>query len=829
MQPHLSSNSNEYPIPEGEVLVSKTDLKGIINYCNQTLIEVSGYCRDELILQPHKLLRHEDVPQQVFADLWKTIQANKPWRGVIKNRRKHGDYYWVEANITPLLDNGNTTGYVSFSYQASPEQIRDFSSANESMRAGTSRLRINNGKIIRVENPLLRWLNASSLKFRLMAFMSILVSALIVTGIFNRYEASKIHALSIHSLEITRLEAYALDTARIAELDFKEQVHLWQNHLFETRDAALFEHNLRNYEQQGQDFKNRLNLLKNFMQQIDLPIDSINRVLDAHSLLTNRLQHALDSSSFPKRNTPPSISRDFKNADLPTLALLEIVVSTIQHSQQERLQELNDNLEKSHRKENLRAFVMLLATTLAGLFLSMPLIISIMKPVNSTTSRLKKVVKLQQHFLQIIFKLEQYRDRLDEEQRLAHFIMGRITEMNSQLARDIQLYTKPAEHLSGDVLIASNTPADVVHILLADAIGHGLAAAINVLPLCRTFYTLTGRGFGIDMIAAELNTLVKQLMPPDRFVSATLISINRQTRKIAVWNGGIPALKLFSRDGQLLHSWNSHNLPLGILPDECFKAQPEIIRFEQDCQLCLFSDGLIEATSPEGRQFGIESIIELFGNTLPEARLGALISRLERHLAGNPAHDDISLAIVDISSTSAQTRPIAGENTTVTEKKRGNWRMSICLEAQELKHLDIIPFLTQIISRVHPSEKHNAALFMILSELFNCAFNQGLLGLSPSLGLGSDAFTSHLELREKRLNALIGGEIEIAIESMPTEDHGIIKIYVRNSKGRFNTDLIQDIATISDNWKDIEITKALASKLDYADCGNGITAYYRCN
>ncbi|MBL8312916.1 MAG: PAS domain-containing protein [Rubrivivax sp.] len=113
----------EFPFPAGETLVSTTDLQGRIMYCNPTFIAVSGYAREELLGQPHNLIRHPDMPEEAFRDMWATIAAGKPWTATVKNRRKDGDHYWVQANVTPLMKNGHAIGYMSVRTEAARAQI----------------------------------------------------------------------------------------------------------------------------------------------------------------------------------------------------------------------------------------------------------------------------------------------------------------------------------------------------------------------------------------------------------------------------------------------------------------------------------------------------------------------------------------------------------------------------------------------------------------------------------------------------------------------------------------------------------------------------------
>jgi aerotaxis receptor len=123
MRDNQPVSHQEYLLQESQTLVSVTDLKGRITYCNPAFIEVSGFTRDELLGQPHNIVRHPDMPEEAFRDLWGTIQAGLPWQGLVKNRRKNGDHYWVQANATPMMDGDQITGFLSVRTTPTREQV----------------------------------------------------------------------------------------------------------------------------------------------------------------------------------------------------------------------------------------------------------------------------------------------------------------------------------------------------------------------------------------------------------------------------------------------------------------------------------------------------------------------------------------------------------------------------------------------------------------------------------------------------------------------------------------------------------------------------------
>lgn len=117
---------NEEYLCEGNVIISQTDLNGIITYANRMFCETSGYKVDELIGQTHSVVRHPDMPEAVFSKLWETIQSGQVWNGLIKNLRKDGLFYWVDTEILPIIDEeDNVTGYIAARKQASRKDIQE--------------------------------------------------------------------------------------------------------------------------------------------------------------------------------------------------------------------------------------------------------------------------------------------------------------------------------------------------------------------------------------------------------------------------------------------------------------------------------------------------------------------------------------------------------------------------------------------------------------------------------------------------------------------------------------------------------------------------------
>ncbi|PTS84307.1 chemotaxis protein [Pseudomonas sp. HMWF032] len=127
----------ERTFPAQQRLISTTDLKGQITYCNDAFVDISGFTREELIRAPHNLVRHPDVPPAVFQHMWDTLKKGRPWMGIVKNRCKSGDHYWVNAYVTPVTEHNQVIGYESVRVKPTAEQVR---------RAEALYQRINSGK-----------------------------------------------------------------------------------------------------------------------------------------------------------------------------------------------------------------------------------------------------------------------------------------------------------------------------------------------------------------------------------------------------------------------------------------------------------------------------------------------------------------------------------------------------------------------------------------------------------------------------------------------------------------------------------------------------------
>lgn len=107
------------------MIVSETDEYGIILYANSDFCEIAGYSKEELIGQAHNMVRHKDMPKAAFKDLWQTVQAGNIWKGIVKNKTKNGDYYWVNATAFSSKDSNGKKRYISVRVKPTQKEIKN--------------------------------------------------------------------------------------------------------------------------------------------------------------------------------------------------------------------------------------------------------------------------------------------------------------------------------------------------------------------------------------------------------------------------------------------------------------------------------------------------------------------------------------------------------------------------------------------------------------------------------------------------------------------------------------------------------------------------------
>ena len=243
-------------------------------------------------------------------------------------------------------------------------------------------------------------------------------------------------------------------------------------------------------------------------------------------------------------------------------------------------------------------------------------------------------------------ELENYKKFSEYELEVARELMAHMIRKSSSQVKDVESWVQAATALSGDMILTQDCCGERSYVLLADAMGHGLPAALPLMPIVQVFSSCTRAGYAVPAIAREMNDRIVDLIPVGNFVAVTLLGIDQANCVVEIWNGGNPPAIAYGRDGEVLQKFVSCHPALGVARDGIFDSSTESFRWTRDCWLTLYSDGLAEAANAQGVQFGEQSIAAQLKGDTPHQALKASI--LE-HLGGQDAHDDISIATIRLS------------------------------------------------------------------------------------------------------------------------------------------------------------------------------------
>lgn len=267
----------------------------------------------------------------------------------------------------------------------------------------------------------------------------------------------------------------------------------------------------------------------------------------------------------------------------------------------------------------------------------------------SRTIMLRREVEEARRVLQVYF------DEREFENMLAAEILDQLMQRPGLSDPSLRYWMNPATNFSGDIVAAARSTDGRYYVLLADATGHGLAAAISVLPLMTLFYDVVEFGLPVGRLVAKINGQLRAALPVGRFVCCALICLDPKTGHNELWMGGMPSALLIDAGGQLVKEISSANLPMGIDDIDWRQTSTEAFATPADGgQIVLYSDGLIEAQNADGELFGLERLVNACAGVLAEKRLDAIKEAIFAHMGNQSPHDDVTVLVIDLPTATGK-------------------------------------------------------------------------------------------------------------------------------------------------------------------------------
>jgi len=429
--------------------------------------------------------------------------------------------------------------------------------------------------------------------------------------------------------------------------------------------------------------------------------------------------------------------------------------------------------------------------------------------------------------------------QIRHEQILAEKIFSRAVSTYNVKSEGLRTFISPASVFSGDMVLTAYGPGGDLHVLLGDFTGHGLSAAIGALPTAEIFSAMAGKGYDGHAIMSAINEKLCVVLPVEIFLSACYVYVPNDLSHISLLNCGLPeAMYVNKNGGEISRRIPSCFLPLGISRSFPPKNSFESFVPEPGGSLFVFSDGLIEGRNEDSEEFGVH---RLESSIKDEADIQNTFARIIEDISGfcqqATQHDDITLVEVPFSdklfshsghSENKQSEEVWHYDSNDSDED-DSYRFALCIQGARLRYVDPLPLVMSNLKELKLSQKVLTESYTVLAELLVNALDHGVLGLESSLKTQEDGFTFYLDERNKRLENLIDGSVDIEIKISWEVDGGSMMFIVKDSGSGFAYEQHQQEIKSNNSYsgRGLTMVKALCESVQYEAPGNKVEVLYK--
>lgn len=454
----------------------------------------------------------------------------------------------------------------------------------------------------------------------------------------------------------------------------------------------------------------------------------------------------------------------------------------------------------------------------------------IIKPVNLSLLALKVSALINSVAMQRVIslqnaELERFKREAEREESIAKFTYEYLLRQNSEAINGVSLWLKSSSSFSGDIALAKVSPSGDLYFLLADATGHGLSAAITIMPVVSIFNSMVAKGFHIQPIVTEINKKLIRDTPQDRFVAAILIQMHQERKEIDVWNGGMPTA-YWVHQGEVLQSFRSQHMALGILEEDMFDANVITCDFPGQGTIIAYSDGLIEEVNEAGNSFSSARVAELVKTNTGDLQ-SVLIKALRDYTGREQYKDDVSICMLEpetiFASCGQQLRDSIGHG--FVQEDIGDFSWSVKISGRKIATCEIPPLCNKFLQYLGINQVFCQIIFLVVSEMVSNAIDHGILKLDSSLKEVEDGFNQYFNEREKLLAQLTDTdfiELQLAWSANSAVPH--LEVSVFDSGSGYN---YQERIAGGDSLlfgRGLQLIRNLAQQVEVFPPGNRIKA-----
>jgi serine phosphatase RsbU (regulator of sigma subunit) len=407
-----------------------------------------------------------------------------------------------------------------------------------------------------------------------------------------------------------------------------------------------------------------------------------------------------------------------------------------------------------------------------------------------------------------------------EHELINHFFENALKK--SFLDKDvIRYHISPMSAFNGDLLLVERGPQGGIYLLLGDFTGHGLTAAMGTLPTAMIFFKMVSKGAAIDDIAHELNHQLNSLLPCGMFLTASLLEINPRGDTMSLWMGGMPESYWIGKNGKLKGLLHSKHMPIGILDDDEFEADVEILSVEHGDKIYLYSDGIPEAQRSDGEIFGNDRLTKIL-TTQTEDRFAQVLSELNSFTGSTDQNDDITLVEMTCTSVSA------AEQSDVSDGNQGltlPWHISISVSAAEMREGNPVNHLSDMLGSLPVLGRHKGVIHVLLSEMYANALDYSILGLAGSNKVDETRFVEYYESRAAKLSQLDDATINFDFSYISASAAPSLKIRMSDTGHGYQGH--SSASNDQPHGRGLDILRSLCETLSFSDEGRTLEVLYR--
>ncbi len=454
----------------------------------------------------------------------------------------------------------------------------------------------------------------------------------------------------------------------------------------------------------------------------------------------------------------------------------------------------------------------------------------IIKPVNLSLLALKVEALIKSVSMQKLIKsqndeLESFKAEAEREEQVAKFTYEYLLRQNSYEYEGVSVWLKSFAAFSGDMMLVKKSPSGNLYFILVDATGHGLSAAITIMPVVTIFNSMVDKGFHAQKIVTEINRKLLTDTPADRFVAAILIEINPFRREFNIWNGGMPPVFWVS-DGVVIHEFKSAHMALGILDEQEFDGSVTTIDLPSDGFIFAFSDGLSEQENEVQEPYSIKRVVDVIKGQSTNL-LEVLSQNLLEHVGHQDYSDDISVCLIwpaqvfnDLSEA-----PLAIQSGRLAPEVDDKFEWSVKLSGRQLENCEIPPLCNHFLQQVGVDQQVCQKIFAVMAEMVSNALDHGVLGLSSTLKESPDGFAHYFNKREERLKTLTNNDfVKLSICWTPDNLGGNFLLEVEDSGLGYKPKQSLNDSSLAHSGRGFQLIQKLSESVEIIAPGNKIRA-----